>query len=202
MLSALCLAALLAPQFELPAGKMAILEPIPARSLINQEGPRTDPFEAATRVINRMDRESRNWPDWQTIDILPAEDTKRAQLREIGPRGTLYTETALRRVAQRLRARYVVLVRLNELTGARTSGLSARTTGRANLEICVYDYGTKAFVWADDRVETSTITGTRFALEPRMDQALLNALRRSLEPWLKEGKPKEDVPSESWLKGD
>lgn len=171
------------------------MEPSVAPSVQYEEGPRVDAYTVAERVVNRMRGESPKWKGWQSVRIVPVRETRDAMRAVIGPRGTgLAGLQNLAMLASRMNCQYIAYYRLTELTGARTRGFGARVTGRAQIDLRVYDAQANALVWMSRVTETSTKTGSQFAMEPRVEQALLNALRKALDPHITEGLMKP-VPS-------
>ncbi len=188
--ASLALLVLGAPQQRLqpPSGKIAILEPIVVSAVVNSEGPRTDPYRSGKDVLTRFQRESRGWPGWKRVEVVPHDQTVKAMRDVIGPRGTPISSIQnLGMVAAKLQARYVAYYVLAELTGARTRGLGSRVTGRTTVDLRVYDDSLRSLVWSSKVVETSTVKGASKAIEPRIDQSHLNAVRQALEPFVKDG---------------
>jgi hypothetical protein len=185
-------------KLDFPTGNMAVLEPAVAPEVIYADGPRIDPFVATERALDRLARESRKWSGWNRIKILDAGVTRRAMRDVLGPRGTRVASVQdLDMLAAKLETRYIAFYRLRELVGARTRGFGARVTGRASIQMRVWDAEKKTVVWYTDTVETSTVSSARRAMEPRIEQAYVNALKVSLDPFISEGLLKSRDPRQS-----
>jgi len=193
VITAIAMIALTA-QTETPTtGKVALLEPTVVASVFTNEGARTDPFAAASRVAGRIRGESGRWEGWD-LKFCDYKNVLREQKSIFGDRGSITTladRSKLARVAGKLQARYVAFYNILELTGARTGGLSARTTGRASINLTIFDAVRNAYVWNDQKTETSIRTGTKTQMQPRIDQALLNSIRLAMEPFATKGLRKE-----------
>jgi hypothetical protein len=174
-------------------GKVALLEPTVVASVFTNEGARIDSFAAASRVAGRIRGESGRWEGWD-LKFCDYKNVLREQKSIFGDRGSITTladRSKLARVAGKLQARYVAFYIILELTGARTGGLSARTTGRASINLTIFDAVRNAYVWNDQKTETSIRTGTKTQMQPRIDQALLNSIRLAMEPFATKGLRKE-----------
>jgi hypothetical protein len=174
-------------------GKVALLEPTVVASVFTNEGARIDPFAAASRVAGRIRGESGRWEGWD-LKFCDYKNVLREQKSIFGDRGSITTladRSKLARVAGKLQARYLAFYNILELTGARTGGLSARTTGRASINLTIFDAVRNAYVWNDQKTETSIRTGTKTQMQPRIDQALLNSIRLAMEPFATKGLRKE-----------
>jgi hypothetical protein len=189
MLANLALLCALAPQVEIPTGEAALLEPLVSPSIFTQDGQRIDPFDAVKRAHDRVASEGPRWPGWK-LKFVSFNRVLREQNRIFGTRGFSEPQNnpaKLAELGRALKANYVITYQLLELTGARTSGFGARTTGRASIELRVFDVAEQRFVWSAKKVETSTKSGTKNAIQPRIDQALINAIRESLDPFAAHG---------------
>lgn len=188
------------PRVQLPAGRIALLEPIISRAIFSDADERQAAYAAAARVHDRWEKECRGWDGWSAMRPLKRKETVEATRYFAGPQGSsLGGLGTLEQISRRLKARYVAYYHLTELSGARTSGFGARTTGQASVNLRVYDRERGGLVWAHRVTETSIKSGTRFALQPRVDQALLNALRAALAPFVEEGLMKTVRPDDTLL---
>lgn len=178
--------------------KMAILEPI-AKPVTAGQKESTTIHEAAARVIPRLMVEAHKQfkPKWTNVEFVPYEQARSAQ-REIlvsyslDP-SALIPPSLLKLLAQRLQCRYIVQSVVSELTGARPVRLTAQRTGRVVIDIYVFDAEMGKYVWHDARTQTSTRVDWfgSSSLKQVQDQALLNALREGLEPFVVHGERKE-----------
>ena len=172
-----------------PSGDIALLEPIVLSSVFTGEGTKLDPYAAAQRVHRRIAGESRRWEGWH-IRFKPERDTFRLQQQIFGTRGSydsLADMQKLHFLSAKIDARYVAYYRLEAFKGDRTTGVSARTTGLATVDLYVYDSVAQKLIWQEKKTETSIRGGTKNEMQPRMDQAYLNALRKTLEPFATKG---------------
>jgi hypothetical protein len=193
VITAIAMIALTAQTDTPTTGKVALLEPTVVASVFTNEGARIDPFAAASRVAGRMRGESGRWEGWD-LKFCDYKNVLSEQKSIFGNRGaikSLADRDKLARLASKLQARYVAFYNLLELTGARTGGVSARTTGRASINLTVYDAVRNAYVWNDQKTETSIRKGTKTQMQPRIDQALLNSIRLAMEPFATKGLRKE-----------
>jgi len=184
ILAAIALAAVVQP----PTGRTAFLEPVVRQKVFTDNQLRVDPFFASQRVFDRTSRESGKW-GWK-VKYVNYRQALTAQRKYIEPKGTDHAPRALTdlaAVAKALKADYLVLTRIDELIGTRTIGMGARTTGRANLRVRVYDANERAIVWDDAAMSTSSRAGSKSEMQPRVDQAYINALREALDPFFEKG---------------
>lgn len=197
MMNSLLLASVLLtqPTAVIPEGKIALMEPVVSQEIFTAEGPRLDAFDGAERVAKRMENEVKRWKGWK-VRFAKYQTTLEEQRQQFGPRGSMigFADLAkLDAIAAKTGSRYVAFYSLKEFTGARTSGFGARTTGRATLDLTIFDSDSDRYIWQQSQTETSTRTGTRTGMQPRMDQALLNCLRIAMEPFAVKGLRKEIV---------
>lgn len=193
MITAIAIIALSAQTDTPTTGKLALLEPTVVASVFTDEGARIDPFSAASRVAGRIRGESGRWEGWD-LKFCDYKNVLKEQKSIFGDRSsttTLADRSKLAKLAGKLQARYVAYYNLLELTGSRTGGVSARTMGRASINLTVYDAVRNAYVWNDQKTETSIRKGTKTQMQPRIDQALLNSIRKALEPFATKGLRKE-----------
>lgn len=178
--------------------KMAILEPV-AKPTVAGQKESTTVQEAAERVIPRLIVEAHKKfkPRWNNVEFVPYEQARAVQKEVLVSYSLdineLIPPSLLKLIAQRLQCRYIVQSVVAELTGARSIRLTAQRTGRVVIDIYVYDAVLGRYVWHDSRTQTSTRTDWYGAssLKQVQDQALLNALREGLEPFVLRGERRE-----------
>lgn len=173
-------------------GRLAILEPIVNLIPNSKRDSSASPLEAANRVIPKLAEEASGRLRWK-VEIVDYAETLRAQVRVTGPTNLRapWRVSDIRRVAEILDADYVAFYTVKEFTGARTKELpSPRTTGRAHVDLTLFERKSGKFIWQEQVIDTSTHFGPHLALGTRMDQSLYNAIRRALEPAVLHGKRK------------
>lgn len=177
--------------------KMAILEPT-SKVVVAGQKESTTVQETASRVIPRLIQEATTKfkPKWDNLEFVPYESARAAQ-REIIVSYSLSGEdlmppSLLKTLAQKLQCRYIVQSVVFELTGARSERLTRQRTGRIVIDLYVYDAQEGKYVWHDSRTQTSIRTdwGGTASLREVQDQAMLNAFREGLEPFVVRGERK------------
>ncbi len=165
---------------ELPSGTLVLLDPHVDGGANYAAGTKFDIRDASRRVFPRVAKESGGW-GWK-VRTVPNFDRK--SFGATTPEPTL---SELGQTAKDLNADYVVYSTVYRLTGARSSGLSARLTGSASLLVSVYDRAEARLVWREKVDETSTRPGNRGQLQPRVDQAFVSAFKKALDPFCAKG---------------
>ena len=149
-----------------------------------------DTDEVALRIVPRLASELK-WP---------VEDYKKTVETEggiVGSTDEAHWSLRFRQykdIADRLQVRYVASYVVRELSFHNAgSFLAKRQTGRANVDVLVYDRVKDAFVWQNNIVDTSTVPVRVIAgkKSTRLDQAMFNALRLALAPFVEKGERKE-----------
>lgn len=165
--------------------------PVGERGKRVQEGVSVvNPDESLSRISKRIGKELK-WP----VSVIDYKDSQDAQSAIIGYSKAKPGEIRFRQlqlIADKLGARYLVTMDIRELTGMISGfGVSERRTGRANIDVMVYDRSENNFVWQANAFDTSsksTLSGN--ALAPRIDQALFNSLSKALNPFVLNGQRK------------
>ena len=107
----------------------------------------------------------------------------------------------LKPIADKLEARYLVSFAINELTGYQSKNtLQAMTKARTQIDLYIYDRETNEYVWQRSEKSESGRASAFGAgsIGQRLDQALVNAITRAIEPFAKGerkkiGRPVADV---------
>jgi hypothetical protein len=166
---------------------MVILPPV-IRTQQNAErrDDQVNPAELMSRVLPRMEREAdkKNWnltivnpPDMEAV-YLSVTSTPRDPAKD-------YKFGHLKALADKLKARYLTSFAINELTGYQTRNTwTPMTKGRVQIDLFVYDRETDEYVWQRTEKAESGRGGVA-NIGQRMDQAMVNALTRSLDPFAK-----------------
>lgn len=191
MLASIILAtmALAQSRADVPTGSIAFLEAEVDPAVFTAEGHRLDPYAAFERVHGRIARESKGWDGWN-VTFLDYKKVRDQQWKLFGTRGDSRPPSDLKKLedlAERISARYLVTYHLIQFTGSRTAGFGARTTGTASVDVLVFDSVSQKLVWQEKTTDSSSRPGTKQEIQARMDQALLNALRGALEPFVVKG---------------
>ena len=177
-----------------PLAAVAILPPVISAHGQTQEYPvlGQDKFnieDSFHRVEKRFVNESkhRRWP-------FQIEDEATVEAAFSGATGTAYTQksqlpfNSLKGFADQIQARYLVQITINEETSYRkTNTLLAMASGRANINLAIYDAQSDSFVWQKEITAESSRGdyGHWGSLSARQDQALLNCMLRAIEPFAK-----------------
>lgn len=206
MRTLLSLAACIAAASASAADRIVILQPSSTTvNVAGQENGTVTPIEAAKRVIPKFLGEATGKLKWDEFEWVGFDQSLKAQGEAMGVAnvdGKTISVRELQTVADKLEARYVVTFTIRELTGYRAQGLVPRKGGRASVGVLVYDAKDKKYVWQADKTETS-IREQWFdgeGLRAMQDQALFNALRKALEPFVKDGARKEiETPSQGLI---
>lgn len=165
--------------------------PIGERGKRGQEGvSMVNPDESMLRISERIGKELK-WP----ITVISYKESQNAQNIVSGYSATKPGKVRFRQlqlIADKLGTKYLVAITIRELNGMLSGkgGFSARRTGRANIDVMVYDRSEDNFVWQANVIDTSS-KSTLFrssAIAPRIDQALFNALSKALDPFVLNGK--------------
>lgn len=179
---------------------LVILPPI-IRTQQNAErsDKQVNPNELMPRVLPRMEREAekKKWP----VRIINPPDIEAVYLSvAAAPRDPSkeYKFGFLKPIAEKVNARYLVSFAINELTGYRTTNtFQAMTKARTQIDLFVYDRETDEYVW--QKSEKSESARGSFAnagsIGQRLDQAMVNALTRALEPFAKGERKKIGRPT-------
>lgn len=179
---------------------LAFLEPkfVHEQSPVGERGKRAhegvsmvNPDESLARISKRIGKELK-WP----VSVVDCRASQDAQSTITGYSNTKPGEVRFRQlklIADKLKARYLVTTTIRELVGIQSGigGFSPRRTGRANIDVMVYDRSEDNFVWQANALDTSSRSlFSDDAIAPRIDQALFNALRKALDPFLLKGERK------------
>lgn len=173
---------------------MAILAPTVPIVQVADVSLLTLPLDSAEKAVPKLIREAPSRLKWRGIELVPYEQAVSAQKEVLGEHNLESRRLNVRdldRVARALNVRYVTYFTVKELGSYTSDRLIYKSkTGRATIALLVYDAQAKKYVWVDERTETSTrqqwVKGE--SLRERQDQALFNAIRKSLEPFILEGK--------------
>lgn len=157
------------------------------------------PGEVIARVQARMTREaeSKKWP----FRIVPAEDAEAVYLSVAStPRNPQQDIpfAFLKPMAEKLKARYLLCYAINELTAYRAvNSFQSMTRGRADIALYVYDSEADEYIWqrAEKADSGRPSTFNLGSLAARLDQAMINALVRALEPFAKGQRMKIERPT-------
>ena len=158
-----------------------------------------NPNALMPRILPRMGKEAekKKWP----FQIVYVPDIEAAYLTIThSPRdpGKDYTFGQLKPLAEKVNARYLVSFAINELTGYRTTNtLQAMTKARTQIDVFVYDRETDEYVWQQsEQAESARASGFNAgSIGQRLEQAIINALTRSLEPFAKGERKKIGRPT-------
>jgi hypothetical protein len=148
------------------------------------------PFALLKGVIPKFQKEAskKKWP----FDIMAPEHLEPIYLGVVGTNATADQSlkfSHLKRIAERANVRYLMRITINELSshwGTNTWIYSKKA--KAGIEIYIYDAELNEFVWQDSENARSSKSSWLFGLgsfSQRRNQALLNALIRSTEPFAK-----------------
>lgn len=173
---------------------MAILAPTVPIVQVADVSLLTLPLDSAEKALPKLIREAPTRLKWHAIALVPYEQAVSAQKEVLGEHNLESRRLNVRdldRVARALDVRYVAYFTVKELGSYTSDRLVYKSkTGRATIALLVYDAQAKKYVWVDERTETSTrqqwLKGE--SLRERQDQALYNAVRKSLEPFVLEGR--------------
>lgn len=158
-----------------------------------------NPNELMPRVLPRMVREveKKKWP----FVVSNPKDIEAIYLKSAkSPRDPAkeYSFGLLKTIAENANTRYLVVFAINELTGYRTTNtLQAMTKARTQIDVSVYDHETDEYVWQKSETAESgrASYGNAGSIGQRLDQAMVNALTRALEPFAKGERKKIGRPT-------
>jgi len=184
---------------------LAVLPPIIQREGETEQAPghtqsKFNEADAVSRVMPRLitESEAKKWP----FQILPPEQVDPLSLATTGEdhRAAGLRFGQLKGLAEKAKVRYLLRFSIEELSSYRkTNTLQAMSSGRASVHLYIYDHDVNEYVWEASETATSARgdIGHTGSLSARQDQALLNALVRSVEPFAKGERKKIDRPKAS-----